>query len=267
MNYRENPKYDSALGIRPPTPRPKYLIPDGPWLNSQGQLHGGLLRWKAKQWQKSANLGFKDMHLEEVVGCVFASYASHPEKLAIDWEIYANLCKQHLQTVEQRLEAGIEIPQTEQLELAAKTEAILYEPSETMIAEEPQLQLQQSQSQSQLKPQSQPQLKSAEPSALMPVNETGTYENPLAYQEFQQEIPVDENFAAKWRAAVRQIAKPMPKAKEKTTPVQSRPQSLEQAIAWLKDPILKTEAVNWAKRNGYCIESDESGNPIDIYLF
>lgn len=258
MNQRQNPNYDSALGIRPPTPRPKYLIPDGPWLNAQGQLHGGLLRWKAKQWQKSANLGFKDMHLEEVVGCVFASYASHPEKLAIDWEIYANLCKQHLQAVEQRLEAGIDIPQTEQLELAAKAEAILYEPLETMIAEEPSLQLQHKQ---------QPQLKSAEPSALVPVNDSGTYENPQAYQIFQQDIPVDEHFAQKWKAAVRQIAKPMPKAKQKTTRVQTCPQSLEQAIDWLKDPILKAEAVKWAKQNGYCVETDELGNPIDFYLF
>lgn len=258
MNQRQNPNYDSALGIRPPTPRPKYLIPDGPWLNAQGQLHGGLLRWKAKQWQKSANLGFKDMHLEEVVGCVFASYASHPEKLAIDWEIYANLCKQHLQAVEQRLEAGIDIPQTEQLELAAKAEAILYEPLETMIAEEPPLQLQHKQ---------QPQLKSAEPRALMPVNDSGTYENPQAYQEFQQDIPVDEHFAQKWKAAVCQIAKPMPKAKQKTTRVQTSPQSLEQAIDWLKDPILKAEAVKWAKQNGYCVERDELGNPIDFYLF
>jgi hypothetical protein len=259
MNPRQNPNYDSALGIRPPTPRPKYLIPDGPWLNTQGQLHNGLLRWKAKQWQKSTHQGFKDMHIEEVMGCVFASYAAHPEKLAIDWEVYANLCKQHLQAVEQRLEAGIEIPPSEQQELAGKAEAILYEPSEAMIASEPQLQFQQS--------QHPPQLKSAEPNALMPMNDTGSYENPLAYQEFQQEIPVDENFAQKWKAAVRQIAKPMPKTKEKRTTVQSHPQSLEEAITWLKDPILKKEAVNWAKRNGYCIEWDEQGNPIDVYLF
>ncbi|MGB3405658.1 MAG: hypothetical protein WBA77_23460 [Microcoleaceae cyanobacterium] len=258
MNQRHNPNYDSALGIRPPTPRPKYLIPDGPWLNPQGQLHGGLLRWKAKQWQKSANLGFKDMHLEEVVGCVFASYASHPEKLAIDWEIYANLCKQHLRAVEERLEAGIDIPQTEQLELAAKAEAILYEPEDAMIAEKPPLQYQQKQ---------QPSLKSAEPSALVPINEGGTYENPMAYQEFQQDIPVDEHFAQKWKAAVRQIAKPMPKVKQKTARVQSRPQSKEQAISWLKDPILKEEAVKWAKQNGYCVDRDELGNPIDFYLF
>ncbi len=259
MNSRQNPNYDSALGIRPPTPRPKYLIPDGPWLNSQGQLHGGLLRWKAKQWQKSTNLGFKDMHLEEVIGCVFASYASHPEKLAIDWETYAHLCKQHLQAVEQRLEAGIDIPQEEQKELAAKAEAILYEPSEAMIADPPQLQLQQH--------ENQPMMKSAEPAALMPINETGTCENPLAYQEFQPEIPVDEHFAEKWIAAVRQIAKPMPKTKKKRTTVQTRPQSLQQAITWLRDPILRAEAVKWAIANGYCIESDEFGNPIDIYLF
>ena len=259
MNQRQNPNYDNALGIRPPTPRPKYLIPDGPWLNPQGQLHGGLLRWKAKQWQKSTNLGFKDMHIEEVIGCVFASYASHPEKLAIDWETYANICKQHLQAVQQRLEAGIEIPEAEQQELAAKAEAIIYQPAEAMIAAEPQLALQQG--------ENQPQLKSAEPAALMPINETGTCENPLAYQEFQQQIPVDENFAEKWKAAVRNIAKPMPKPKEKTKAIKSSPQSLEQAIAWLKDPILKAEAVNWAKRNGYCIEFDELGNPIDFYLF
>ncbi len=259
MNSRQNPNYDSALGIRPPTPRPKYLIPEGPWLNQQGQLHAGLLRWKAKQWQKSANLGFKEMHIEEVIGCVFSNYASHPEKLAIDWETYALICKQHLQGVQQRLEAGIEIPQAEQEELAAKAEAIVYQPPEAMIAAEPSLEL---------PPQdSSPQLKSAEPRALMPVNETGTYENPSAYQEFKPEIPVDENFAAKWKAAVRQAVKPMPKIKEKTTRIQTVPQSLEQAITWLQDPILKEEAVHWAQRNGYCIDYDQWGNPIDFYQF
>ena len=260
MNFRQNPNYDSALGIRPPTPRPKYLIPDGPWLNDRGQLHGGLLRWKAKQWQKSANFGYKDMHVDEVIGCIFSHYVSSPEKLAVDWETYAQICKQHLKAVEQRLEAGIEIPQIEQQELAEKAEAIVYQPEEAMIAPDPQLTLQPS--------EEKPQLKSAEPTDIVPRNETGTYENPLAYQLYKPEVPVDENFIQKWKAAVQKVAKPMPKVREtKSSRIQSSPQSLEQAIAWLQDPILKSEAVHWAKRNHYCIEYDEWGNPVDIFLF
>ncbi|MGL5080934.1 MAG: hypothetical protein ACRC8A_05555 [Microcoleaceae cyanobacterium] len=256
--------YDSALGIRPPTPRPKYLIPAGPWLNEQGQLHLGLLRWKAKQWQKSVNFGFKEMHLEEVIGEVFKHYVSRPERLVIDWETYARICKQHLQAVQERLEAGIEIPEPEQQEILSKTAAICYKPEELMIAPDPDLK----------SLQVQPQLNSERPKLelghspqLVPAHETSQRETPQVDPDFSVNIPIDQDFQQKWKAAIAQIAKPMPKASQTRSIPRNSPQSLEEAIRWLQDPVLQPSAVTWAKRNGYCIESSEIGTPIDIYLF
>ncbi|MGF1491296.1 MAG: hypothetical protein ACFBSC_02345 [Microcoleaceae cyanobacterium] len=246
--------YDSALGIRPPAPRPKYLIPAGPWLNEQGQLHIGFLHWKAKQWQKITNFGYKDMHREEVVGEVFKHYVSRPERLAIDWETYTRLCKQHLQAVQQRLQAGIEIPEVEQQEILNQTAALCYEPEEPIIP---------------VDSVSQPLLPAPVTDVPTPQSLPAATEhsaNPGSIPPNPREIPVDHNFQQKWRAALIKVAKPLPSATSKQS-IHNSPQSLAEAMDWLQDSALRWEAVNWAKRQGYCIDYDESGQPIDLYQF
>lgn len=214
-----------------------------------------------------------------MIGEVFKHYVNRPDRLVVDWETYARLCQHHLKAVQQRLEAGITIPATEQQELLSQRAALCYEPEEPIIASDPpdlRLPPNQWQLRSELTSVSPaeftsepPMLSSVDPS--QPISEpfpAAQSANPEPIETGQQApIPVDQTFQQKWQGAISRIAKPMPPGQSSRKISATTPQSLEEAIHWLQDPILQQSAVLWAKRHGYCVEYDAIGQPLDIYLF
>jgi len=123
-------QYDPALGIRPPRQRPKYLYPDGPWLNAEGQINEDFIRDRANLWRTGDNVnskGFGAMAYEDVMGYVAGHYqkSQNHAKLEIDWQAYVSKNQRYVSNVQSRLDTGIKISEDEQQKILQKAPAML----------------------------------------------------------------------------------------------------------------------------------------------
>jgi hypothetical protein len=224
-------KYDSRLGMRPPAPKPKYLIPAGDWLNSNGQLDAAFIRHTAKQWQKSSNASFHQLAIEEVEALVFSHFAKDHDALAVKWEAFTKTSTRHAEAVKLRLDAGIEIGETERLEIVGKTQA---------IASNKSIPLEQITIGSECE------------------------ENHQAYRLIDF-LPIDESEQIenlKRLASLSSVIGRMPEAKANARRTNIRrleitPADINEANQWLLDPSLRTAALQWAKNQGFNFDGSE----------
>ena len=117
--------YDPALGIRPQRVQANLLYPDGPWLTETGFLLEDFVRDRVEVWRKGDHYNaraFGAMATEDVMGIVCKHYAKYENhgNLEIDWHSFCLKNQRYLQNVKQRLDAGIEIQDTEQAQVIAK---------------------------------------------------------------------------------------------------------------------------------------------------
>ncbi len=117
--------YDPALGIRPQRVQANLLYPDGPWLTETGFLLEDFVRDRVEVWRKGDHYNaraFGAMATEDVMGIVCKHYAKYENhgNLEIDWHSFCLKNQRYLQNVKQRLDAGIEIQETEQAQVMAK---------------------------------------------------------------------------------------------------------------------------------------------------
>ena len=115
--------YDPALGIRPQRVQANLLYPDGPWLTETGFLLEDFVR--VEVWRKGDHFNaraFGAMATEDVMGIVCKHYAKYENhgNLEIDWHSFCLKNQRYLQNVKQRLDAGVEIQDTEQAQVMAK---------------------------------------------------------------------------------------------------------------------------------------------------
>ena len=224
-------KYDSRLGMRPPAPKPKYLIPDGDWLNSKGQLDVAFIRHTAKQWQKSSNASFHQLAIEEVEALVFSHFAKDHDALAVKWEAFTKTSTRHAEAVKLRLDAGIEISEAEQLEIVGKTQA---------IASNKSIPLEQLTIGSECE------------------------ENHQAYKLIES-APIDESEQTenlKRLASLSSVIGRMPEVKANVRRANIRrlettPADINEANQWILDPSLRMAALQWAKNQGFSFDGSE----------
>ena len=224
-------KYDSRLGMRPPAPKPKYLIPAGDWLNSNGQLDVAFIRHTAKQWQKSSNASFHQLAIEEVEALVFSHFAKDHDALAVKWEAFSKTSTRHAEAVQLRLDAGIEIGKAEQLEIVGKTQA---------IASNKSIPLEQLTIGSECE------------------------ENHQAYKLIES-APIDESEQIenlKRLASLGSVIGRMPEAKANVRRANIRrlettPADINEANQWILDPSLRMAALQWAKNQGFSFDGTE----------
>ena len=117
--------YDPALGIRPQRVQANLLYPDGPWLTETGFLLEDFVRDRVEVWRKGDHFNaraFGAMATEDVMGIVCKHYAKYENhgNLEIDWHSFCLKNQRYLQNVKQRLDAGVEIQDTEQAQVMAK---------------------------------------------------------------------------------------------------------------------------------------------------
>jgi hypothetical protein len=117
--------YDPALGIRPQRVQANLLYPDGPWLTETGFLLEDFVRDRVEVWRKGDHFNaraFGAMAMEDVMGIVCKHYAKYENhgNLEIDWHSFCLKNQRYLQNVKQRLDAGVEIQDTEQVQVMAK---------------------------------------------------------------------------------------------------------------------------------------------------
>ena len=117
--------YDPALGIRPQRVQANLLYPDGPWLTETGFLLEDFVRDRVEVWRKGDHFNaraFGAMATEDVMGIVCKHYAKYENhgNLEIDWHSFCLKNQRYLQNVKQRLDAGVEIQDTEQVQVMAK---------------------------------------------------------------------------------------------------------------------------------------------------
>jgi hypothetical protein len=117
--------YDPALGIRPQRVQANLLYPDGPWLTETGFLLEDFVRDRVEVWRKGDHYNaraFGAMATEDVMGIVCKHYAKYENhgNLEIDWHSFCLKNQRYLQNVKQRLDAGVEIQETEQAQVMAK---------------------------------------------------------------------------------------------------------------------------------------------------
>ncbi len=117
--------YDPALGIRPQRVQANLLYPDGPWLTETGFLLEDFVRDRVEVWRKGDHFNaraFGAMATEDVMGIVCKHYAKYENhgNLEIDWHSFCLKNQRYLQNVKQRLDAGVEIQDTEQAQVIAK---------------------------------------------------------------------------------------------------------------------------------------------------
>ena len=117
--------YDPALGIRPQRVQANLLYPDGPWLTETGFLLEDFVRDRVEVWRKGDHFNaraFGAMATEDVMGIVCKHYAKYENhgNLEIDWHSFCLKNQRYLENVKQRLDAGVEIQETEQTQVMAK---------------------------------------------------------------------------------------------------------------------------------------------------
>lgn len=130
--------YDPALGIRPQRVQANLLYPNGPWLTETGFLLEDFVRDRVEVWRKGDHFNaraFGAMAMEDVMGIVCKHYAKYENhgNLEIDWHSFCLKNQRYLQNVKQRLDAGIEIQETEQAQVMAKL-PILHQQSSGVYA-------------------------------------------------------------------------------------------------------------------------------------
>jgi len=219
-------KYDSRLGMRPPAPKPKYLIPDGDWLNEQGQLDDQFLTSIAKQWMKSPTASFHQMPIEEVKGLVFSHFARDHNALAIKWEAYCQVETRHAVNTKLALDAGISIPLEQQQRVIGATQAIAS--SNTYHQDSVFTQSQQ-----------------------LTIGSECT-ENHQAYRLIEA-APIDEAEQVenlKRLASLSSVIGRMPTVNRRDRNLKTSPSDINEANQWLLDPALRTAALQWAKNQG-----------------
>lgn len=229
-------KYDSRLGMRPPAPKPKYLIPDGDWLNPQGQLDDQFLTSIAKQWMKSSNASFHQMPIEEVKGLVFSHFAKDHNALAIKWEAYCQVETRHAVSTKLAIDAGISIPLEKQQRVINATQAIAtsntyHQDSIFTISNQ------------------------------LTVGSEHT-ENHGAYRLIEA-APIDESEQIenlKRIASLSSVIGRIPDfkgAKRRERNLKTSPADINDANQWLLDPALRTAALQWAKNQGLSFDGSE----------
>jgi len=227
-------KYDSRLGMRPPAPKPKYLIPDGDWLNSNGQLDDQFLTSVAKQWMKSPTASFHQMPIEEVKGLVFSHFAKDHNSLAIKWEAYAAVETRHAVNTKLALDAGISIPLEQQQRVIGASNAIAsntYHQDSVFTV-----------------------------SNQLTVGSEHT-ENHQAYRLIES-APIDESEQIenlKKLASLSSVIGRMPTAavNRRDRNLKTSPGDINEANQWLLDPALRVAALQWAKNNGFSFDGSE----------
>ncbi len=133
--------YDPALGIRPQRVQANLLYPDGPWLTETGFLLESFVRDRAEVWQKGDHYNaraFGAMAIEDVMGIVCKHYVKYENhgNLEIDWHSFCLKNQRYLNNVKQRLDAGIEIEESEQGQVMAKL-PMLQQSSQAVYRTEP----------------------------------------------------------------------------------------------------------------------------------
>ncbi len=121
------------------------------------------------------------------------------------------------------------------------------------------------QSQNSPNPNSNPNYELLTPNSSLPTN-APCEENAAAYRLFKPEPIEDpiapEQFAELKRSLVNALSMPKPKATEQPTPTTD---PLEELNIWIKDPILRPEAMKRIMQSErYTVEFDEEGNPISV---
>ncbi|WP_148292344.1 hypothetical protein [Planktothrix agardhii] len=231
-------KYDSRLGMRPPAPKPKFLIPDGDWLNPQGQLDDQFLTSIAKQWMKSSNASFHQMPIEEVKGLVFSHFAKDHNALAIKWEAYCAVETRHAVSTKLAIDAGISIPLEQQQRVINATGAIA---SSNTYHQDSVFTI----------------------SNQLTVGSEHT-ENHGAYRLIEA-APIDEQEQIenlKRLASLSSVIGRMPEGKANVRRANIRrleitPADINEANQWILDPTLRMAALQWAKNQGFNFDGTE----------
>jgi hypothetical protein len=217
--------YDPALGIRPQRVQANLLYPEGPWLTETGFLLEAFVRDRSEVWQKGDHYNakaFGAMAIEDVMGIVCKHYAKYENhgNLEIDWHSFCLKNQRYLNNVKQRLDAGIEIEESEQEKVLAKL-PMLQQPSLGVYAPQP------------------PSL--GEPEVATAIGES---EIPGAMAKQMNTLVQSRAFPSKMLTAVREV--------------QSLSR-IDRLNLWVRDPILRREAEREAKAAGFAIERSEMG--------
>ena len=113
----------SERNIRPQIRRPKFLYPDGEWLDSQGRMNVDFIRWMASRWK----VKFPDnaeRPTEEIMADVLAYFANQPEKVAIQWDAYYAIAHRKIENITQRALTGFTMSSGDAREYAIAAAAI-----------------------------------------------------------------------------------------------------------------------------------------------
>jgi len=226
-------KYDPRLGMRPPAPKPKYLIPDGDWLNSNGQLDDQFLTSIAKQWMKSPTASFHQMPIEEVKGLVFSHFAKDHNSLAIKWEAYCQVETRHAVSTKLALDAGISIPLEQQQRVIGASNAIASNThhQDSVFTASNQLTI-----------------------------GSECTENHQAYRLIES-APIDESEQIenlKKLASLSSVIGRMPTTvNRRDRNLKTSPSDINEANQWLLDPALRVAALQWANNNGFSFDGSE----------
>jgi hypothetical protein len=224
--------YDPALGIRPQRVQANLLYPEGPWLTETGFLLEAFVRDRSEVWQKGDHYNakaFGAMAIEDVMGVVCKHYAKYENhgNLEIDWHSFCLKNQRYLNNVKQRLDAGIEIEESEQEKVLAKL-PMLQQPSQGVYAPAPQP----------------PFLDAREGYMLGEPGAIVESEIPVVIAKEMNNLVQSRAFPSKMLTAVREV---------KTL---SR---IDRLNLWVRDPILRREAEREAKAAGFAIERSEMG--------
>ena len=216
--------YDPALGIRPQRVQANLLYPDGPWLTETGFLLEDFVRDRVEVWRKGDHFNaraFGAMATEDVMGIVCKHYTKYENhgNLEIDWHSFCLKNQRYLQNVKQRLDAGIEIQETEQAQVMAKLPMLNQNSSGVYASSEVEFDVS-------------PTVSPA-PSTI-----TSTVTKTVAALAQARAFPTQMLTSVR---EVRSLSR------------------LDRLNLWVQDPILRREAEREAKAAGYGIERSEAG--------
>ena len=105
---------------RPIIRRPKFLYPEGEWLDDRGRLRSDFIRWMANRWKNQ----FEDkaqLPLEEIVDDVLVHFANQPQKLPIRWDAYCAVLRRKAENIEQRAATDFRLSSQDAQEYAIAT--------------------------------------------------------------------------------------------------------------------------------------------------
>jgi len=108
---------------RPQVRRPKFLYPDGEWLDSQGRMNADFTRWMVSRW-KVKFLDNAERPTEEIMADVLSYFANQPEKVAIQWDAYCAIAHRKVENITQRALTGFTMSSGDAREYAIAAAAI-----------------------------------------------------------------------------------------------------------------------------------------------